>query len=176
MYLFLPHTDYIMQTVVSTIYDVRYVPVLSHTDYILKNSRKGYIYVPIYEMSKNPVICTCSHTEYIMLNSRDGYIYMYMYQSHGMLMKMLHYVPVLRTDYIMLNSRDGYTYVYVSIIRNVMKMLHYVPVLHTDYIIKNSQKRLYICTGYMKTALCNPAICTCIKYRLQNAKPETEEK
>jgi|LakMenE01Jun11ns_1017448.scaffolds.fasta_scaffold9603264_1 hypothetical protein len=46
-------------------------------------------------------------------------IYMYMYQSHGMLMKMLHYVPVLHTDYIMLNSREGYTYVYVSTIRNV---------------------------------------------------------
>jgi hypothetical protein len=46
-------------------------------------------------------------------------IYMYMYQPHGMLMKMLHYVPVLHTDYIMLNSREGYTYVYVSTIRNV---------------------------------------------------------
>ncbi len=39
----LPHTDYIMQTVESSIYYVQYVPVLSHTDYILKKSRKGYI-------------------------------------------------------------------------------------------------------------------------------------
>ena len=126
-------------------------------------------------MSKNSVICTCSHTEYITLNSRDGHIYV-LYESHGMLMKMLHYVPVLHTDYIMLNSRDGYTYVYVSIIRNVNENFTLCTCLHTDYIIKNSQKRLYTCTEYMKIALCNPAICTCIKYRLQNAKPETEEK
>jgi hypothetical protein len=104
-------------------------------------------------------------------------IYMYMYQSHGMLMKMLHYVPVLHTDYIMLNSRDGYTYVYVSTIRNVNeKIFALCTCLHTDYIIKNSQKRLYTCTEYMKIALYNPAICTCTKRRLKNAEPETEEK
>ena len=105
---------------------VQYVPVLSHTDYILKNSRKGYI---------------CRYTECLKLCD----MYLFTYRIHNTkqprwpyicicmnhtkcLMKMLHYVPVLHTDYIMLNSRDGYTYVYVSTIRNVNEILHYVPV------------------------------------------------
>jgi hypothetical protein len=64
-------------------------------------------------------------------------IYRYMYQSHGMSMKMLHYVPVLHTDYIMLNSRDGYTYVYVSIIRNVNEV--YIMYLST-YRLHNKKQ------------------------------------
>ncbi len=142
-----PHTDYIMQTVVSTIYMCR-VPVMS------MKTCDMYLFSLTYRLhiEKQPEgLYTCADTWNVYIT--------------------LWYVPVSHTEYITLNSQDGYIYVYVPIIRNVNETLRYVPVLHTDYIIKNSQKGLYICAGYMKITLCNPAICTC--FYIQTTKCES---
>ncbi len=104
---------------------------LTYRLHIEKQPEGLYIHVPIYEMSINPVICTC-FTYRIHNTKQPRRLYICICANHTKCKNFLRYVPVLHTDYIIKNSQKG-LYICAGYMEVALCNPAICTCLHTDY-------------------------------------------